>query len=228
MIFDECSLEDLTKSKILVRRTSARPCFSDFFDWINEVAEDTDISIIANADICFDDSLTLLKHLSWDRQTVFALSRWDIEASSSRATLFDRGDSQDCWIFRGAVDQVVADFPLGVYDCDNKIAWELQQAGYRVVNPALGLRSYHHHQSGYRSYEVKPAPDYGIRPPFLYLEPENLWTPWQAWRLKRQLGLKYLPWSMTWRRFWQYPGLAQLRRVCLKLQRLLAPHSTKH
>jgi hypothetical protein len=223
-VFDESACLPATE-RVAIRRISRRPRYKDFFDWINEVAAPTDFSIIANTDICFDESLQLLPRMLADSRLVLALSRWDVSADQ-RVEIFDRGDSQDSWIFRGPVGAVGGDFPLGVYDCDNKIAWELQQAGYRVLNPAFGLRSYHHHQSGYRSYEVKPAPDYGIRPPFLYVEPENLWTPWQAWRLKRQLELKYLPWSMTWRRFWQYPGLAQLRRVWLKLQRLLASHST--
>lgn len=129
------------------------------------------------------------------------------------------GDSQDTWIFKGPIRSVAADFPLGVYDCDNKIAWELQQAGYRVLNPALGLRSYHHHQCGYRSYEQKPAPDYGIRPPFLYVEPENLWGPCKAWQLSRRLRLPYLPWSMTTRRFCRYPLPSLICRVWNKLAR---------
>lgn len=223
MVLDENSRELFADNKISVRSIDRRPAYDDFFNWINEVVSEGDISIIANSDICFDESLSLLNHMTWHAQTAFALSRWDVVRSSGRVCLFDRGDSQDCWIFKGPLRKVRGNFPLGVYDCDNKIAWELQQAGYRVVNPALSLRSYHHHESGYRSYQEEPAPDYGIRPPFLYVEPENLWSPWRAWVLKRQLRLGYLPWSMTWRRFWQFPGPALAKRGWIKLQRIIAP-----
>jgi hypothetical protein len=202
------------------RALRRRPTYQDFFQWICEVAGPDDISIIANTDICVDDSVSLLERVDWSGKVALALSRWDV-ASDGRIRLFDRGDSQDCWIFRGPVTGVNGNFPLGVYDCDNKIAWELQRAGYRVLNPALSLRTYHHHQCGYRSYEQKPAPDYGIRPPFLYVEPDNLWGPLRAWQIQRELNLPYLPWSMTWNRFFRYPLPGLMRRAWRKVTRTL-------
>ncbi len=216
-VFDESG--SLTASENLQPRSlTRRPTYQDFFKWIDEVAGPGDFSIIANTDICFDDSIRLLERLDWSGRLALAISRWDV-GEDGRAQLFDRGDSQDCWIFRGPVTGVEGNFPLGVYDCDNKIAWELQQAGYRVLNPALSLRTYHHHQCGYRSYEQKPAPDYGIRPPFLYIEPHNLWGPLQAWRIQQELHLPYLPWSMTWNRFFRYPLPGLMRRVWRKVTR---------
>jgi hypothetical protein len=217
-VFDECSGNLPQDSRILARTVQRRPTYNDFFAWINELSAPMDLAVIANTDICFDQSLVCLHELDWTPATVLAVSRWDVQPDG-HVRLFDRGDSQDAWIFKGPIRSVAADFPLGVYDCDNKIAWELQQAGYRVLNPALGLRSYHHHQCGYRSYEQKPAPDYGIRPPFLYVEPENLWGPCRAWQLSRRLRLPYLPWSMTIRRFCRYPLPSLICRVWNKLAR---------
>jgi hypothetical protein len=203
-----------------VRQISARPTFADFFSWIYELADSRDISIIANTDIAFDPGLVMLLDYDWPERTVLALSRWDVLPNGD-VQLFERGDSQDCWIFKGPVPESIGHFPIGVYDCDNKIAWELQQAGYRVINPSLSVRTYHHHLSGYRSYEQKPAPDYGIRPPFLYVEPDNLWGPLKAWRVKKKLNLEYFPWRMTWRRFWRYPLPALAMRVWKRVTRLL-------
>lgn len=218
-IFDESgSLRELERLK--VRQLKRRPTYADFFAWINDLTSPEDISIIANTDICLDDSIRMLERLDWSGKVALALSRWDV-AEDGRCRVFDRGDSQDCWIFRGPVTGVEGNFPLGVYDCDNKIAWELQQAGYRVLNPALSLRTYHHHQCGYRSYEQKPAPDYGIRPPFLYVEPDNLWGPLTAWQIQRDLHLPYLPWSMTWNRFFRYPLPGLMRRAWRKVTRTL-------
>ncbi|MEY3228561.1 MAG: hypothetical protein RLZZ536_3180 [Planctomycetota bacterium] len=216
-VFDESGeLENL--QRLNVRRVSRRPTYADFFSWINELASPNDFSVIANTDICIDNSIRMLERIDWSGKVALAISRWDV-AGDGRCSVFDRGDSQDCWIFRGPITGVEGNFPLGVYDCDNKIAYELQQAGYRVLNPALSLRTYHHHQCGYRSYEQKPAPDYGIRPPFLYVEPDNLWGPLRAWQIKRELNLPYLPWSMTWNRFFRYPIPGLVRRVWRKLTR---------
>jgi hypothetical protein len=148
------------------------------------------------------------------------VSRWNIQRDGS-ARLHERGDSQDVWIVRGRVDNVRGSFPIGVLECDDKIAWEFQQAGYRVVNPALGFRAYHLHLTGYRSYEQAPPPDYGIRPPYLHVEPDNLFGPLKAWRMKQKYGLSYYPWKMTWNRFWRFPLPALVRRAWNKGQRMV-------
>jgi hypothetical protein len=185
--------------KLFTRPISARPTYADFFAWINELAEADDVSIIANSDIYFDGGLQLAEAvLSEDH--CLALSRWDV-LGNGRVRLFEHGDSQDCWIFRGPVRPVSGDFPLGVYDCDNKIAWELEAAGYRVINPSLGLRSYHLHRSAVRGYDPQCPPDHGIRPPFLYVEPENLGSLLTCARLWRRHQPGYFPWRFTWKKF---------------------------
>jgi len=207
--------------RLNTRAITHRPSYCDFFGWANElVSSANDISLIANSDIALDDNLRMLTRFSWPEKTVMALSRWDVLADGT-SQIFEHGDSQDCWLFRGRIPEVPGNFPLGVYDCDNKIAWELQQAGYQVINPAFSIRTWHHHQSGFRSYEEKPAPDYGIRPPFLYVEPDNLWGLFKAWAVKRQLKLDYLPWRMTTKRFWRYPVPALMKRAWNKGLRIL-------
>jgi hypothetical protein len=192
---------DLPESPaIRTREIEGRPAYGDFFVWISEVAGPEDFSIIANSDIYFDGSLRLLDRVDL-RDRCLALSRWDV-LKGGRVRLFERGDSQDCWIFRGPVRAgVKGDFPLGAYDCDNKIAWELERAGYRVSNPAFSLRSYHLHQGPSRSYDPASPADHGIRPPFRYLEPGNEWTLFECWRLWRELSPGYFPWRFTWRKF---------------------------
>ena len=186
--------------KIRVRKLIRRPSYNDFFAWINELAGTDDVSIVANSDIYFDPSLALIHDLDWSTPTVIALSRWDL-LEGKRVRLFEHGDSQDCWILRGPVLPVRSDFPLGVFDCDNKIAWELEQAGYRVINPSLGLRSYHLHRSAVRGYDPQCPPDHGIRPPFLYVEPENLGNLLTCARLWRRHQPGYFPWRFTWKKF---------------------------
>ena len=207
-------------SRLILRSTEKRPTYNDFFSWINEISCDSDYSIIANTDISFDNSIEIVDKFSWESNSCLALSRWDVN-DTSKSILFEHGDSQDVWIFKGKIRKVNGDFPLGVYDCDNKIAWELEQAGYRVINPCYAVRTYHHHQCGYRSYEKSPPPDYGIRPPFRYVEPDNYWGPLRAWQIKRELNLNYFPWMMTRRRFWRYPVPKLAIRVWNKACKIL-------
>src|SRR3989304_8967460 len=85
--------------KVIKIKLEGRPKFSDFFNLINSTTIGQDISIIANADIHFDD--TLRHVLQQDMSaTCYALSRWDID-ENGQAVLYDHPDSQDAWIFKG-------------------------------------------------------------------------------------------------------------------------------
>lgn len=212
-------------AKLYTRSISVRPTYADFFSWINETTGPEDISIIANTDIFFDRSLALAARLV-SPDHCLALSRWDV-LPSGRVRLYERGDSQDVWIFRGPVRKNMrGNFPLGVYDCDNKIAWELAQAGYTVLNPSLSLRSYHLHRGPLRSYDPQNPPDHGIRPPFLYVEPDNAGSFRECWRLWRECPPGYFPWRYTWRKFCRTGGGRLLTRVWNRLCHL-APTSRK-
>ncbi|MEZ6126164.1 MAG: hypothetical protein R3C49_23795 [Planctomycetaceae bacterium] len=184
--------------RIQTRPITERPRYADFFLWIDEVCKPSDISIIANSDLYFDQSLQMVKSLVREN-TCLALSRWDV-MKQGRVQLFERGDSQDCWIVRGPVHGVSADFPIGVYDCDNRIAWEFERAGYRVVNPAFSLRTYHLHRTRERSYDPTNPTDHGIRPPFRYVEPDNAGNLLSCASLWWQYRPGYFPWRLTSRK----------------------------
>jgi hypothetical protein len=154
--------------KLKTRRVPQRPVYDDFFRWINEVSREDDISVIANADIWFDGSLTVASRALGARDC-FAMARWE----GSR--LFDRNDSQDCWIFRGPVTGVRGDFPIGVPRCDNRFLYELQTAGYRVSNPAFSIRARHVH-SGERGEYTHEGLAHSVAEPYRYLWPHNLWS----------------------------------------------------
>jgi hypothetical protein len=126
---------------------NSRLSFSDFFSQINLLAEESDISIIANSDIYFE-SLDELKTIKGNE--VYALSRWDGN------TLYDREDSQDAWVFRGKIKPIPdCNFGLGIPGCDNAIAERLQRAGYTVLNPSKSIKTIHLHSSNIRNYDRK-------------------------------------------------------------------------
>lgn len=118
-----------------------RPTFKAFFSAIESTSSVNDINVISNADIYFDS----LKHAPKDNQC-FAITRYE------NGELLNRLDSQDSWVFKGHVKQPkYCSFHLGMPGCDNRIAWELRNIGYEVINPALTIKTHHLHK-GEKSY----------------------------------------------------------------------------
>jgi hypothetical protein len=157
-----------------VIKLEGRPTFREFFSRVNGVADDSDISIIANSDIFFDETLKYVEALA--RGECYALSRWDV-ANDGRVNLYDKADSQDTWIFRGSIYPVAvesANFTMGLPGCDNRLAQILAEAGYQVSNPSRTIRTNHLHLSGVKHYSWN---DYRVPGPYLLVPPVALRVP---------------------------------------------------
>lgn len=125
-----------------------RPTFTYLFTLCKPDA----VNIIANSDIYFyPEDLMTLAAIPWTSSMCFALSRWDIDVNGN-ATLWEHSDSQDAWIVYGTAKAVNADFTMGVAGCDNRLAHELEQAGYVVTNPSRTIHACHLHLVQWRSY----------------------------------------------------------------------------
>jgi hypothetical protein len=162
------NMEDISikSDKIIIIPAASRPRYNDFFNVINKVSNSNDINIIANTDIFFKDDFEIIKHLDLENKC-FTLTRWDIK-EDFEAEFLGRVDSQDVWIFKGKIKDIDGNFYLGSLGCDNKIAYEIQKAGYNISNPSLTVRSYHLHLSQYRpglsAYTAAP-----LAGPYLYV-----------------------------------------------------------
>jgi len=115
--------------------------------------------VIANSDISFDDSIAAVETALRPGMLV-ALTRWDDATSPSMEGRVDPklwrlySQSQDTWIFiAGSLPNFPADFQLGVPRCENRLAYEAAAAGVVVVDPALSVRSMHHHATNVRSWK---------------------------------------------------------------------------
>lgn len=142
--------------------------YSDIFDIMNKYMQANTIGILANSDIYFDESLLMLHTVNMNN-VVYCLTRYDILDGDTFENKFrNKSDSQDVWIFSDKIKQVNADFGMGIKGCDNRLAYELQKSGYKVLNPSLSIKSYHYHLSEYRSklYNVEK-----ISKPYLLLDP---------------------------------------------------------
>ena len=168
-------IEEKYRRKLNFVVLGRRMTFSDAFHFSNErlIRNEGDIVIVANDDIAFDESLSYLEN-GIGKDVVFALTRWeagrkivdlDMKSGSTMATeevvaerllmsgrgdlswhLMPRIDSQDAWIFGGAMTQGVVEksnFYQGRPRCDGRIAHILREEGFEVKNPSVAIRIRH-------------------------------------------------------------------------------------
>lgn len=146
----------------------SRMTYQDFFDEINKHTSDEDINVVSNIDIYFDDTITHLNKI--DSNQFVALSRQEVRADGTSYPLnvYVAKWCQDVWAWRGKSKISGADFFLGVWGCDNRIAYEARVAGYTVINPSLVIMAYHNHSSGIHreDYQIDkiPGPQYFVFP----------------------------------------------------------------
>lgn len=145
----------------IVDGTRRRLTFRDLFDYAHRTFPN-EVCVVANSDISFDHTLSLviprvLPHV------LIALSRWENESGPVMGGhVIDEEDgklfsqTQDVWIFRGgALPSFRSDQQLGMLACETRLAYEAAAAGVVILNPALSIRTRHHHKSNIRTYTKK-------------------------------------------------------------------------
>ncbi len=174
--FHEYLPEESCKEKnIEVLYFPHRPTFNHFFDLMSLEGCADAINIVCNTDIFFQD-LSVLKAQfvnNPDRGNIcLALSRWDYFPYANLHH-HDTWDSQDTWCFYGIPRvRTSLEFTAGKAGCDNRLAHDIEQAGYNVINPSKTVMTYHYHVTGVRNYidangEVKER----IPPPYKMVVP---------------------------------------------------------
>ena len=141
-------LEESKKIKIF--EVADRATYQCLFDSESLIGEG--LIIIANSDIFIEEDAIKLCLKNIRENQAYALSRWDLD-EDMKAKHHNTWDSQDAWIFKNSIKAGNYDIPLGIPGCDNRIAYELKEAGYEVINPSKRVKTYHYHLSNYRSYK---------------------------------------------------------------------------
>jgi len=179
--------------KLVTRAIRKRPKYIDFIDWANElVTESKDTTIICNSDISFDKSLGACSRALRPNECA-ALSRWDL-VKDGPPRLFYIPYSQDAWIFSGKIRALECNYNIGVSGSDNRLMYELFESGYKVINPALSIRSYHHHDAPPRKYVT-----HSVGPPYRGMYPHNLHNlPRTIWQNALN-GSEKQSWYFDWR-----------------------------
>jgi hypothetical protein len=135
-LFSDEKIKPLHEKIVIIN--SKRPTYLDFFEFGNTLEG---IKIVSNLDIILQD-LTVIKNYDLTN-TVLAISRDD-----SR-----QPDSQDVWVWNGEIKtNNEMDFYLGIAGCDNRIAYELEQQGYTLLNPCKSIKCVHLHNTEKRNY----------------------------------------------------------------------------
>lgn len=128
--------------------------YSKFIEFTKMYSDD--INVLSNADIFFDESIDLCRHMKDD--DAYALSRWDLPDGTIESKFLDAhivggtSRAQDTWIVKGAFKKGInGAFCLGQRGCDNVFAGELESVGYNVINPSLDIIAYHLHTTPFRT-----------------------------------------------------------------------------
>lgn len=147
----------------LLKEGDTRITYQDMFDHMAKHSGPDDINILANSDIYLDETIHLAEKIGKDE--CYALTRYNV-LGENKIQFEDTPGSQDVWIFRGRIKPGNYSFPMGMPGCDNRIAHELLEAGYRVYNPSLAIKTYHLHSSA-KSYDdstPRVEPPYHLPP----------------------------------------------------------------
>lgn len=154
-----------------------RPTYNDFFNATK--AYPNDINIFANSDIYFNDTINLVREMGV--KDAYALTRWELH--KDKVVRFEEKHhynaeakakhSQDVWVFNGVAKNIRGNFQIGVPGCDNRIAWEINNSGYRLSNPSDKIQCIHKHKEEKRHYTIKKP----IPPPYLWVMPNGVEQP---------------------------------------------------
>ena len=174
MFLESFDVPSINHKKINLIRLGRRPTFHDLFSFSNELVNGNDIFVIANTDIYFDESINYTKKFL-SKNDFFSLTRWDL-TKDNNTVFFNKYHSQDSWIFKCQIDENIGDFFMGQAGCDNRLLYELKQAGIVLKNPSYSIKSVHVHMSQYRIYHNNPNYEF-VEPPYDYILPNSFYSP---------------------------------------------------
>ena len=174
------SVLDINSDKIEIIKIDSRPTFNYLFEYCNKNLTN-EICIIANTDIFFDDTLSILRNTDISNDFI-SLTRWDLIFKDEKwyiefyNHLFRGGPattgmlSQDSWIFKSPIKtDNRSNFLMGKPGCDNRIVQIYHENGYNVKNPSMQIITKHLHTSNYRTYSHTDM----IVGPYLLVQPTN-------------------------------------------------------
>jgi hypothetical protein len=179
------TLPSLNTERVVLIEHGRRVTFNFLIEYANRNLAGRPV-ILANTDICFDETLELISDITLDGQ-LLCLSRWD-EATDGSVRLYEQANSQDAWVFEPPLPRIPAPFGLGMPGCDNRLAYEAERVGLALSNPSRSVRARHLHLSGVRNYTSGDR----IPGPYRFVPPSFLGSRTRATATTRQ-GIEQFP-----------------------------------
>ena len=160
LVTEDISNELIDDPKVNVIKIYHRPTYFDLFDNINKYkeemySEEECLLITANSDIYFHEKAIGLMKREITDDNALILSRWDHTVDG--LVHLNGSDSQDVWAVKNRYKPGSYDIVQGLPGCDNRIAAELQNAGYVLSNPSLDIKAIHYHYEQYNTYLGIPS-----------------------------------------------------------------------
>jgi len=151
-------------NKVHIVNTKERQTYRKMIDLANQVYKEEDKVIFSNADIYFDDSLSMILDYDFSKK-FFALSRRE-----KNGGIFGKIEGwTDSWIFGLPVREFFADQQIGTKTCETAFAYRAVFEGkYSAQNPCEDIKIWHCHSSGIRN---DPYMGYG---PNLHVQGQEL------------------------------------------------------
>ncbi len=157
LLVDDNSKPPVDSPKMEVLQLECRPTYRT---WIEESQKRKlqGVSLLANSDIYFDDTVACLDEVFAQNNTFLSLSRWD-QTGDCQIPHSDPQRSQDVWGVN-CDDQFSSEFldslniEMGIPRCDNKIAYLFAIRGWKLSNPCSHLKSIHVHELDDRIYDI--------------------------------------------------------------------------
>jgi hypothetical protein len=140
-------LERLRSMPVSLKMIAGRPTYRELFEHANTHWPNRTVAV-TNADIYFDESLELLRHVKLD-ETILALTRWNVQPDGTARLLmlpdgFPNYFSADAWIFNTPLElDFYCEYELGTMFCDSFLNAQLFASRLSVFNPCLELKTYH-------------------------------------------------------------------------------------
>ena len=125
-------------------------------DWIQYSKTNNAISIFANADIYFDESVNKISNYLSKPNSMICLSRHE-DRSNSCTPHSSPHWSQDAWAINTSHIENIKfleklDIATGKSRCDNKFAYIMNVYGWDLYNPYEVIKCFHKHESNIRKY----------------------------------------------------------------------------
>lgn len=155
VIFDEAGnpFKSYQSTEVVSRPIEGRIKFSDFIGYISLDADRLNsVYVIANSDIILTPDVLYVSR-ALRKKELIALTRHE---RGAKVDNFFPDTYQDTWIVSGDNDfsQLSGNDPItmGCPACDHLIATFFADSGFKIWNPSYNVRSFHVHESQFRSY----------------------------------------------------------------------------